>query len=162
MLADPALARTTKGRILGGLAKRPPQPGLLELVERLCDEVEPPLSMPSLRKAILAQGASVLRRARAWADDDRRELSWIGVSALAAVGEASDIPRVVAEMRGMRENDCLCPCDQLVDGLVRFGPLAAEGLTADMSKSWWADSRVWFCGHQKSWWVATDPLGVAV
>jgi hypothetical protein len=128
LLANPDVAVGTKTLALRELAKRPPQPGLLELVTQLSSLVKPPRRMPGLALAVRAQGATALESVRTWARDDRPELAWLGVETLAQVGDASDIPQLVAEVKRMREEEYWCPYNGLVDGLARFGPLAAEVL----------------------------------
>jgi len=128
LLADPDVATRTKTSVLRELARRPPQAGLLELVDPLFAQAEPSRGMPGLTAAVQAQGAAALEGARRWIRNDRPDIAWLGGQVLAPISDVTDIPLLVAEVRRKWDADEWCPYDDLMDALARFGPLADDVL----------------------------------
>ncbi|MHA6762362.1 hypothetical protein [Streptacidiphilus sp. PAMC 29251] len=129
VLAEPESSTGSKRDALFELARRPPQPALLDLAPSLTTG-SPPRPVSGLIKAILGQGPAALPQARAWHADPASGLAGPAVLVLAEHGQEQDIPRLMAHWRLLRRNRQWCGYHVLADGLARLGPAAVCALPA--------------------------------
>lgn len=128
LLRDPDTTEDTKASALLSLSLRPPEHALLPLVPELgvADGTRP---LPLLAKALERFAGDAVPAAREWAASNRPWLAEIGFTMLAAHGDESDIPALLAELERRWVDQAWCGPDELARGLARFGPKAADAVS---------------------------------
>ncbi|MEZ0112764.1 hypothetical protein ABH920_006788 [Catenulispora sp. EB89] len=137
--AAPGTANDAKRPVLFELARRDPDPALLDLAEELVHG-DPPRPMSGLPRAVRLLGAAALDHARRWVVDmDHHPLAFIGTSVLSHHGDETDLPVLLARFdQRVRRHDW-CGLSVFTDAFARIGlPAAAVG---DRRVSWlWRNS----------------------
>ncbi|MFD5436084.1 hypothetical protein ACFWJ4_28555 [Kitasatospora sp. NPDC127067] len=128
LLRDPAAPEGARTSALVALSPRPPEPALIPLVPGLgaSDGTRP---LPLLGKAVERLAEQAVPAAREWAASAQAWLSGLGHEVLAAHGDESDIPALVAELERRWVDRSWCGPDDLARGLARFGPKAAGAVS---------------------------------
>ncbi|MFF2750824.1 hypothetical protein ACFVVA_35495 [Kitasatospora sp. NPDC058048] len=128
LLRDPAAPEGAKASALVALSLRAPEPALIPLVPGLgaADGTRP---LPLLGRAVGRLAGHAVPAAREWAASEQAWLAGIGFGVVAAHGDESDIPALVAELERQWVDRSWCGPDDLARGLARFGPKAAGAVS---------------------------------
>jgi len=121
--------------VLRELRRRPPEPGLLELVDTS------PLTATGgpLGGAILRLGVLAVPAARRWAATEEHPLRWTALELLAAHGDTADAPALVAGLDWLDSRpDELCGYDDLAGGLARIGGPTATSVLPRLRRLWFS------------------------
>ncbi|WP_188300214.1 hypothetical protein [Streptomyces sp. CBMA156] len=128
LLRDPEVPEGAKVIALHSLSFGPPEPALIPLVPRL-GAADGTRQVPYLGRAVARLAGQAVPAAREWAASEEDWLSWLGLGVLAAHGDESDVPALVADLERCWVNRDWCGPDTLARGLARFGPKAADAVS---------------------------------
>ncbi|MBF9128206.1 hypothetical protein I0C86_04240 [Plantactinospora sp. S1510] len=138
------------------LNRRPPEPLLLSVVEHLSyAELHGPLGA-----ALRRLGSAALPTARRWASTGH-PLVWTAYQVLAAHGDGSDVPALLAGMDWLDHRvDDRCGYNDLADGLARIGGPAAASAVPLLRRLWHSPHSYERASYLRAL-VALDPAGAA-
>ncbi|GAA0573468.1 hypothetical protein GCM10010172_67660 [Paractinoplanes ferrugineus] len=131
-----AVATDNVGRqdtALRELNRRGPQPGLLPMLDALAvDDLYFPVG-----RAVTLLGAQALPVARLWASVPGHPMRWSGYRALAAHGDDSDVPALLAGWDWLDSRpDDLCGYDELATGLAHIGGDSVRAVVPRLRRLW--------------------------
>lgn len=137
------------------LRRRPPEPGILDLVEDLAASK----AAGSLPGVIDPLGALALPAARRWIQTPGHPLTWTGLRLLAAHGDAADAPAVVAGLDWLdaRPGD-RCGYDDLAGGLARIGGRTVAAALPRLHRLWFSPHSYERAAYLRAL-VTLDPVG---
>ncbi|MFI6155594.1 hypothetical protein ACIBCA_23240 [Kitasatospora sp. NPDC051170] len=127
LLRDPQASAGTKGTALFALSLRPPEPALIPLVPDL-GAADDTFHLPYLSRAVEPLAERAVPAARVWAASERDWLAGLGLGVLAAHGDGSDVPRLIAGLERDWADRAWCGSERVASGLARFGPAAADAV----------------------------------
>ncbi|MFF2081752.1 hypothetical protein ACFVXG_44150 [Kitasatospora sp. NPDC058162] len=134
-LRDPAASEGAKGAALCALSRRRvPEPALIPLVPAL-GAADGTRQLPYLNRALEPLAERAVPAAREWAVSGQEWLVWLGTGVLAAHGDESDVPLLLAELERHWVDESWCGPDGLARGLARFGP-GAGGAVSLLRRFW--------------------------
>ncbi|MFD8750959.1 hypothetical protein ACFV0O_08250 [Kitasatospora sp. NPDC059577] len=134
LLRDPDTSEGARASVLLALSLRPPEPALLPSVPGLgaADGTRP---LPLLGRAVESLAGAAVPAAREWAAAEPEWLARTGLAVLAAHGDESDVPVLLAALEQGWADRSWCGPDTLARGLARFGPRAAGA--ASLLRRFW-------------------------
>ncbi|GAB7036966.1 MULTISPECIES: hypothetical protein [Catenuloplanes] len=117
------------------LRRRPPAPEFLDLAEDLADRS----TAGHVHGVITKLGALALPAARRWAGTAGHPLTWTGLRLMAAHGDATDVPALVAGLDWLDARpDDRCGYDELAGGLARIGGPSAATTLQRLHRLWFS------------------------
>ncbi|MGW3039280.1 hypothetical protein ACWC9T_04335 [Kitasatospora sp. NPDC001159] len=128
LLRDPEASEGAKVTALRALSLRPPEPALIPLVPEL-GATEGTRPLPQLGRAVERLAEQAVPAAREWAASGREWLAWAGFAVLAAHGDESDVPTLMAALEQQWVDQAWCGPDTIARGLARFGPRGADAVS---------------------------------
>ncbi|MCU7731157.1 hypothetical protein ODJ79_46235 [Actinoplanes sp. KI2] len=160
ILAEPARAGDWDPA-LRELNRRPPDPHLIDLVDSMLAgsrEAVLQSSVP-LGMALDRLGPHAVPVARRWTADPDDPLRWTAFRLLAAHGDATDAPLLVAGLDWLDSRaDDRCGYDELVTGLARIGGPAAATALPRLRRLWFSPHSYERPAYLRAL-VALDPAG---
>ncbi|MEV8504613.1 hypothetical protein AB0368_07250 [Actinoplanes sp. NPDC051475] len=160
VLAEPARAADWRP-VLRELRRRPPDLRLLNLVDAIlaADGAAGTQIAPLLGLTLARLGTDAVPAARVWAATPDHPLLWTAFRLLAAHGDDSDAPAVVAGLDWLdnRPED-LCGYDELIGALARIGGSTATAAVPRLRRLWYSPHSYERPAYLQAL-VALDPTG---
>ncbi len=127
LIAEPGTTVVDKVGVLGILARRGPQPGLIPLVPLLGfpGGTRP---LPGVHAALRRLGVRAVPEARAWARDERPWLAALGREVVDDHPGPQALPGLLRELADLRHAGEWCGPDVTARRLAHLGPLAADAV----------------------------------
>ena len=139
LLRDHDVPPAVKTRVLFEIARRDPQPALLDLAETLVLGTPPRRPVPGLLRALAPLGPRTADHARRWSADPDHPLAPTATRLLAAHGDHRDVPLLLSTLERPPGQDW-CGYDVAADGLARLAGTSADRRAVRALERLWSET----------------------